>query len=435
VFTAFLNSSLTSGGIPIAVGVLCAAALVIVLLRRRKPWWIAIYVAAAAAGAGLGFAIAWYLGDVQNAFGITLAFSTRAWFALGCAGTAVALVSLWRARPWRIVAGVASIALFALLAGIGINSTVGYYPTLADALGISKVHTLHLTKRAHVAIESRTVLPLWQRWQPPADMPKSGTIGTAVIPATVSHFVARDAVVYLPPAALVKNAPALPVMIFLGGQPGSPQSVVEAGQMPEILNAFAAAHHGLAPIVVIPDQLGASANNPMCLNSSLGQVQTYLTVDVPNWIKSHLNVLPGRDAWTIGGFSEGGTCSIQLGTRFRGMFGSIVDISGQVAPLNGTVAHTIRVGFDGSVAAYRADTAPALLAAGAPFSTTLGLFAVGQLDARYGPEVATVENAAKAAGMNVHTLVSPGTGHDWYTEQYGVTQSLPYLASLWGLTP
>ena len=98
-------------------------------------------------------------------------------------------------------------------------------------------------------------------------MPKSGTIGTAVIPATVSHFVARDAVVYLPPAALVKNAPALPVMIFLGGQPGSPQSVVEAGQMPEILNAFAAAHHGLAPIVVIPDQLGASANNPMCLNS------------------------------------------------------------------------------------------------------------------------------------------------------------------------
>ena len=52
-----------------------------------------------------------------------------------------------------------------------------------------------------------------------------------------------------------------------------------------------------------------------------------------------------------------------------------------------------------------------------------------------GYEVATVENAAKAAGMNVHTLVSPGTGHDWYTEQYGVTQSLPYLASLWGLTP
>jgi enterochelin esterase-like enzyme len=434
VFTAFLDSSLTSGALPITVGVLCAAALVAVLVRRRSARWIAIYLAAAAGGAGIGFALAWYLGDVQNAFGITLAFSTRAWFALGCGGGAVALVSLWRARPWRIVVGIASLSLFALLAAVGINSTIGEYPTLADALGVTKVHTLHLSKHVHDEAQARTVLPLWQQWQPPADMPKVGTVGTAVIPATVSHFVARDAVVYLPPAALVKDAPALPVMIFLGGQPGSPETVVESGQMPEIMNAFAAAHNGLAPIVVIPDQLGASANNPMCLNSSLGQVQTYLTVDVPNWIKAHLNVLTARDDWTIGGFSEGGTCSILLGTRFRSMFGSIDDISGQVAPFNGSIARTIRVGFGGSVAAYRADASATLLAAGAPFSTTLGIFTVGQFDAKYGPDTAVVEKAARAADMNVHALVSPGTGHDWYTEQYGVRESLPILAVLWGLS-
>jgi len=434
VFTAFLDSSLTSGVVPITVGILCVAALVAVLLRRRARRWIAIYCAAGAAGAAIGFALAWYLGDVKNDFGITLAFSTRAWFALGCAGAAVALATLWRARPWRVVVGVASIALFALVASVGINSTIGEYPTVADALGLARVHTLHLTKHAHIEAQARTVLPLWQQWQPPADMPKVGTVGTAVIPATASHFAARSAVVYLPPAALVKDPPALPVMIFLGGQPGSPQTVVESGQMPEILNAFAAAHNGLAPIVVMPDQLGASAANPMCLNSSLGQVQTYLTVDVPNWIKAHLDVLSGRDNWTIGGFSEGGTCSIQLGTRFRSMFGSIDDISGQVAPFNGSIAHTIRAGFGGSVSAYRADTAVALLAAGAPFSTTLGIFTVGQNDAKYGPDTAVVEKAAVAAGMTVHEFVSPGTGHDWYTEQYGVRQSLPVLAVLWGLS-
>jgi S-formylglutathione hydrolase FrmB len=434
VFTAFLDSSLTKGALPITVGVLCAVALAVVLWRRRGRRWIAIYLVAAAVGAGLGFAIAWYLGDVKNDFGVILAFDTRAWFALGTAGAAVGLVSLWRARPWRIVVGVASVLLFALVAAIGINSTIGEYPTLADALGISKVHPLHLVKREHVQAEARAVLPLWQQWHPPADMPKAGTIGTAVIPATESHFLARDAVVYLPPAALVKDAPALPVMIFLGGQPGSPETVVESGQMPEIMNAFAAQHNGLAPIVVIPDQLGSSAANPMCLNSSLGQVQTYLTVDVPNWIKSHLNVLSGRTNWDIAGFSEGGTCSLQLGTRFRDMFGSIDDISGQVAPFNGSVARTIRLGFGGSVAAYRADTAASLLAAGAPFSTTVGIFSVGQFDAKYGPDTAIVEKDAQAAGMNVHEFVSPGTAHDWYTEQYGVRQSLPVLATLWGLS-
>jgi S-formylglutathione hydrolase FrmB len=178
-----------------------------------------------------------------------------------------------------------------------------------------------------------------------------------------------------------------------------------------------------------------SQENPMCLDSALGNVETYLTVDVPSWIKSHLNVLSGRNNWSIAGFSEGGTCSIQLGTEYRSMFGSILDISGQIAPLNGTVAHTIRVGFSGSTAAYHSETAPALLAAGSPFSSTLGVFVVGHLDARYGPQAAAVERDARAAKMDVRSLISPATGHDWYTEQYGLAAGLPLLAQRWGLTP
>ena len=201
------------------------------------------------------------------------------------------------------------------------------------------------------------------------------------------------------------------------------------------MNAFAAGHHGLAPIVVIPDQLGSSQENPMCLDSALGNVETYLTVDVPKWINAHLNVLNGRNNWSIAGFSEGGTCSIELGTKYRSMFGSILDISGQIAPLNGTVAHTIRVGFSGSRAVYRAAMAPALLAAGSPFSNTLGIFVVGHLDARYGPQVAVVTRAARAAQMDVHSFISPSTGHDWYTEQYGLTVGLPVLSARWGFTP
>jgi Putative esterase len=433
VTNTLLDASLTGGALPITVGILCAAVLALVLTRRPHGRWWLRFAIAAVAGAAAGFGIAWYVGDVQNAFDVTLTFATRAWFATGVAGIAVGAVSLWRARRWRIAAGIATVALFALVGGLGVNATVGEFPTVADALGLDRIHSLHLSPHTTSPTHASEPTPLWKSWTPPADLPKVGSIGAQVIPATVSHFAARSAIVYLPPAALVKHAPALPVMIFLGGQPGSPQTVVEAGQMPEIMNAFAAAHQGLAPIVVIPDQLGASEANPMCLNSSLGRVQTYLTVDVPNWIRTHLNVLRGRDDWTIAGFSEGGTCSIGLGTKFRSLFGSILDISGQSAPLNGSISHTIAVGFGGSVAAYRAASAPGLLAAGAPFDTTLGIFAVGAGDARYGPQTAIVERDARAAGMQVHAFVSPGTAHDWFTEQYGVRVALPLLATAEGL--
>ena len=434
MFTALQNSSLIHGAIPITVWLLSLAAFGAVVSRRPVRRWSLAFALAAAFGGGLGFALAWYLGDVRNDFGVTLAFLTRAWFAIGVAGVTVGGVSLWRARRWRIPAGIASIVLFALLAAVGINATIGQFPTVADALGADLVHPLHLSKHARPHTTSRLAQPLWESWHAPADLPARGTVGTVVIPATASHFAARGAIVYLPPAALVKNAPLLPVLVFLGGQPGSPQTVVTAGQLPEIMNAFAAAHHGLAPIVVIPDQLGTSAANPMCLDSSLGNVESYLTVDVPNWIRSHLGVLSGRSSWTIAGFSEGGTCSIQLGTTYRSLFGSILDISGQVAPLNRTVAHTIKVGFRGSIAAYHAGSARSLLAAGSPFTTTLGIFVCGQNDAKYGPETFQVERDAREAHMQVQALLSPGTAHDWYTEQYGLKAGLPLLAQRWGMT-
>jgi S-formylglutathione hydrolase FrmB len=260
-----------------------------------------------------------------------------------------------------------------------------------------------------------------------------GTVGSVVIPATVSHFAARTAIVYLPPAALVKNAPRLPVLEMLSGQPGSPANLISAGALATILDGYAAQHAGLAPIVVIPDQLGAPQSNPMCIDSPLGNSATYLTVDVPNWINSHLHVLGDRANWAIGGFSQGGTCSIQIGAKFTGIYGTIFDISGQLAPYRVSVPTTIATGFGGSVAAYDAAKPLALLAAHGPYSDTLGIFVVGQNDARYGAASATVSNAAKAAGMTVDHIESPGTAHDWHTVQFAIHQALPLLYARWGL--
>jgi S-formylglutathione hydrolase FrmB len=162
----------------------------------------------------------------------------------------------------------------------------------------------------------------------------------------------------------------------------------------------------------------------MCVDGSLGASATYLTVDVPNWIRSHLTVQPSPDAWAIGGFSQGGTCSIQLGAAHPELFSAIIDISGQLAPKNGGLTQTIAVGFGGNAAAYRSALPEAVLARHAPYRGMVAVFGVGQLDARYGPVAARLSAAAAAAGVQATEQVSPGTGHDWHTVQWVLTHGL-----------
>jgi S-formylglutathione hydrolase FrmB len=368
---------------------------------------------------------------------VSFSSTTRLWFGLGVAGIGFAVAGLWKTRPWRVVLASSSVFLFALAGAVGINIDVAEFPTLASAVGVSTIHTLalptHRTTATPRPVVATTVKTLAESWHAPANMPAAGTVGTVTIPATVSHFAARSAVVYLPPAALVANAPRLPVLEMLSGQPGMPSNLITSGAMATILNEFAASHHGLAPIVVIPDQLGAPQLNPMCVDSPLGNSATYLTVDVPNWINAHLHVLQPRDDWAIGGFSQGGTCSAQLGAKYRGLYGSIFDISGQAIPHRGSIASTIASAFGGSAANFAAAAPGALIAAGAPYDDTLAIFVVGQQDARFGPDSVTVSNAARAAGMDVHYIQSPGTAHDWHTVQFAIRQALPLLAIRWGL--
>ena len=200
-----------------------------------------------------------------------------------------------------------------------------------------------------------------------------------------------------------------------------------------ILDSFAAAHSGQAPIVVVPDQLGAPTKNPMCVDSPLGHSATYLTVDVPAWIRANLPVGANPVDWTIAGFSQGGTCSIQLGAAHPELFGNILDISGELVPQNGSTQQSITAGFGGDAAAYAAAAPTAILAARAPYADLLALFAVGADDSRYLPWTQELAAAARSAGATTQVFVSPGTAHDWHTVQYACTQALPLIAARGGV--
>jgi S-formylglutathione hydrolase FrmB len=199
-----------------------------------------------------------------------------------------------------------------------------------------------------------------------------------------------------------------------------------------MMDGFAKLHNGLAPVVVMPDDLGSEFANPMCLNSRLGDVQTYLTVDVPNWIISHLQVRPPRRGWAIGGFSEGGTCAIQLSTQAPRLYPFFVDISGQIEPTLGSRHLTISKAFGGDAAAF-ARVDPIVVLAHTRFPRNAGVFVGGTNDRVYTPQQRIMYADARHAEMKVTFTYLPG-GHSWRVWRGGLEYNLAWLASQLSIT-
>src|SRR5262249_13341335 len=262
-------------------------------------------------------------------------------------------------------------------------------------------------------------------WHPPPAMPTTGAVYQADIPGVTSGFTARNAYIYLPPAYQATPRPQLPVLVLLAGQPGDPRNWVDSGQVQAMMDDFARQHHGLAPIVVMPDDLGSFFANPLCLNSRLGNVQTYLTVDVPNWITSHLQVRPPEQGWAIAGLSHGGTCAIQLSTQAPRLYRFFVDISGQLEPTLGSSQLTISRAFGGDAVAF-ARGGPAVALARTRVPRSAGVFVAGASDGVYTPGQRSMYLAAQRAGMDVTFMYLPG-GHDWRVGRDGLAHNVGWL--------
>lgn len=429
MFDGLLTLKIASIAFLIPLDALAALLFVYLLVRTPHRARLLQSLVGLVLGAIVGSATCWLLVDVWDIFGLPLTGVTRVWAILAFVGVFVAVANLWGSRWWRKAIAVAAVPVFLVTAAAAINVDFGAFSTVREAMGLSAYRAL-----AHheVAAQAGVMDPnLGSDWKAPTGMPEAGKVGAVTIPATVSGFSARTADVYLPPAALVAHPPVLPVLVLFPGQPGHPSDMLMAGRATADLNTFAAAHHGLAPIVVAPDQLGASDRNPMCVDSPLGNSATYLTVDVPSWIKSHLKVSSNPRYWAVGGFSQGGTCATQFGFGHPDLFGSVIDISGELAPTIG--AETVAKGFGGSVAAYDAAKPLTLLARHAPYSDSWAFFGVGALDAKYTRYALALQAGANAAGVTTSLTRSPNTSHDWNTVRYLLKQAIPAVSARLGL--
>ena len=302
-----------------------------------------------------------------------------------------------------------------------IGTLVGYTPYAS--LGSIEVHKAAMSVSDWHSKARKGSLP---------SMPSQGKVLTVDIPNAKSNFTARKAMIYLPPAALSDRPPALPVMELLAGQPGSPSRLIDAGNIAATMNAYAAKHDGLAPIVLVPDQNGEATHNSLCADTTQGNAETYLTTDVVNWAKKMLPVAKSARMWAMGGFSQGGTCTTQLVPRHPDIYGAMLPVDGELKPTNGSVGKMVQEYFAGDRKAYDEQVpVNAIAATGTPEQA---LFTgAGERDKESISNMRTIADAARKAGMEVTELIVTGTGHDWHAVQAVWRPGLDWFGERTGL--
>ncbi|MGK9147956.1 esterase [Plantibacter flavus] len=412
---------------------LSLAGLLYLFIRRARLLWYLSAIIALLVGALLAVATVWLLFDLLDLFGGPLLVGAMPWILATFAAIALAILTIcWRVTWKRRVLAVVCILVFGATGAIGVNGAYGLQTTLGSMFHIPSGKAVDILRPPTTPTPDPTQ-PLYETWKPPADMPKVGTSGPLPageqIPNTKSGFAARPAQIYYPPAALVKNPPALPFVLMMMGQPGDPEAKWIGGA----LDAIAAENNGLAPIALVVDQLGDPSKDPLCIDGKLGNVETYITQDVIPWVNTNLHVLHGRDFWTVAGYSSGGGCALYYGAKYPDTFGNIVSISGEEYQGSDVADANLKTMFGGDQAAYDA-IKPTTIMTGRNYPDTDAFFSAGTADPVYLAAMQRNAAATAAAGMVTRTFEVQGGDHGVGSLTGGLDQTLRALYPRLGLS-
>jgi S-formylglutathione hydrolase FrmB len=349
------------------------------------------------------------------------------WVGLVLLAVVVSVLGWRRFRNWRRVVSVLSVLLSSIMAFTLINQEYAYYPTVGSLFGVNaqnQIADAALAKARQKAMDT-----------PGRPMPAHGYTVSIPIPGPVSHFHARSAYVWVPPVWLVNDTIKLPVVELLAGVPGNPSDWTRAGFADQTADKYAATHGGVAPILVMPDANGSPNGDTECVNSPRGQAETYLTVDVPAFVRARFDAATRPQSWAIAGLSAGATCSVLLALRHPNLYVAFGDYSGLTSPTVGESVDrvaTTKILFGGSTAAYDAHDPLSLLRAHT-YPTLGGWFEVGTSDPGPLDGQRLLVPLARSADIQTCSKEIPGGGHSFEVWSQSFVDSLPWLASRLGL--
>lgn len=422
------ETSALDGWVPWTLRILGVLGLAWLILLLKKRYLLIVVPLAAAIAIALVLLAKWLIEDVWKLFSDPVPTNCYIWGGLAVFGVLLLVPRLLMGSGvfGRVITVLATV--FAVVMAFSqINEHFSEYPTVGSVFGITNVKTISLDEARSNDIKTVEL----SQWKKPGSLSGEGSVITAPIPGTVSKFSARPAKIYLPPAYFTNPRPLLPVLVLMAGQPGSPDDWLVGGRLPQTMDQYAGAHEGLSPIVVVADATGSELANPLCMDSNLGNVATYLSQDVPDWTKQNLQVESDAKAWAIGGLSYGGTCSLQMTTNYPDIYPTFLDLSGQLEPTLGDRKRTVDQAFGGDAAKFTAVN-PMDLMKSKQYPEVAGAFVVGKEDAEYRPGLTEVYHAAQSAGMDVHFRTVPG-GHSFAVWSAGLKLEMPWLGKRLGL--
>lgn len=428
-----LNLDIIEGPLPVGVWVLSGICVVVLLFRPLKRSWLLRALIGVLGGALIGVVVV-FLANVTNVFDARLPSSVVWWVGGAFAAIGLAVASMWDSGIGRRIVAGALIVLSLVSATFGVNASFGIYRTLGSMLGISALESVDALSGPGSGASAGG--PVYASWNPPADLPAKGKVGlltgATAIPSTAG-FTPRDASIYLPPAAQVQDAPALPFVVMMMGMPGDPDPSFIAAALDDL----AAKNRGLAPIVIVADQLGDPNHDPVCADSAkYGGVSTYFNQDIVTYAKTRLNIIDDPKYWTIAGYSNGGACAFTWGTQHPEIWGNIISISGDDFPGAEIQSQTTQEVYGGDSQAYDAAKPAAWIEKNkGRFDGHVAIFTAGENDATFLPYATANAALASDAGFTTTLYVVPGADHFASAVQGGLAKAFEVLYPVVGLAP
>ena len=138
---------------------------------------------------------------------------------------------------------------------------------------------------------------------------------------------------YLPPGYGNSPATRYPVIEALHGYPSSPVQWLKGFGVAAVLNGEIAAGRMAPTVVLFPYQTPQPMIDTECANLVNGpQAETFLTVDVPAFVRAHLAVRTDAAGWGLIGYSAGGYCATDLALRHPTEYAAGASLSGYATP-------------------------------------------------------------------------------------------------------
>lgn len=241
----------------------------------------------------------------------------------------------WLALARNLTVVLLSSLLLIVALGLHLNRMNEWYPTLGDALGRpSRIDVVHAGASSTPAAKPPATVTRHDRRTLPA-LPLPGSrVQSFDVPTSIGHRTWRVNVVlpkdYSTAAAAHK---AYPVLMLGHGSPGTPQVWTQkmsiAGLTDQLVH-----DKKVAPFIAVAPALSPDGMDSECLigPDDDRQMETWLSHDVPAFIRAHLRAAPERAAWAWAGYSAGGWCSAAMVMLHPDQFAGGIVLGGYFRP-------------------------------------------------------------------------------------------------------